>query len=57
MLDVERNKLTALEDIVQAAKTLYASLTPEQQAAADPRLANIVSPPGLPSRPVVVGAR
>lgn len=45
MLDIERNKLTALEDIVQAAKTLYASLSPEQQAAADPRLANIVMPP------------
>lgn len=49
MLDVERNKLTALEDIVQAAKTLYASFTPEQQAAADPRLANIVAFPILAS--------
>jgi hypothetical protein len=51
LLDLERNKLTALEDIVQAAKTLYASLAPEQQAAADPRLANIVAPPALPSGP------
>ena len=51
MLDVERNKLTALEDIVQAAKTLYASLAPEQQAAADPRLANIVFLPALPNSP------
>lgn len=50
-LDVERNKLTALEDIVQAAKSLYARLTPEQQALADPRLANIVWPPALPGSP------
>lgn len=45
MVDVERNRLTALEDIAQAAKTLYAGLTPDQQRAADPRLANILSGP------------
>ena len=45
MVDVERNRLTAMEDIAQAAKTLYASLTPDQRHAADPRLANIVAAP------------
>lgn len=45
MVDVERDRLTALEDIAQAAKTLYAGLAPEQQRAADPRLANIAFPP------------
>lgn len=39
--------------ISDAAKTLYASLTPDQQRAADPRLANILSGPstqGVPGR-------
>ena len=42
-VDMARNRLTALEDIAAAAKTLYGSLTPQQQSVADPRLANIVS--------------
>ncbi|HSQ03725.1 MAG TPA: Spy/CpxP family protein refolding chaperone, partial [Burkholderiales bacterium] len=41
-VDVARNRLTALEDIAAAAKSLYGVLTPEQQTRADPRLANIV---------------
>ena len=45
ILDAARNRLTALEDIAQAAKTLYAKLTPEQQPAADPRLANLMAMP------------
>ena len=45
IVDVARNRLTALEDIAQAAKDLYAKLTPEQQPAANPRLANIMTMP------------
>ena len=45
ILDAARNRLTALEDIAQAAKALYAKLSPEQQPAADPRLANLMAMP------------
>ena len=45
VVDGVRNRLTAVEDIAQAAKALYASLTTEQQPAADPRLANIMAMP------------
>jgi len=45
MVDAARNRLTALEDIAQAAKALYAKLSPEQQPAADPRLANLMAMP------------
>jgi periplasmic protein CpxP/Spy len=63
-VDIARNRLTALEDIAAAAKSLYGTLAPEQQTRADPRLANIVmslagsqqwgQPPGMSSsrRPV-----
>lgn len=51
LLDVERNRLAALEDIVDAAKALYKLLTPEQRIAADPRLANILSLPAAPAAP------
>jgi len=37
--DVARNRLAAVEDIVDAGKALYATLTPEQRAIADRRLA------------------
>jgi hypothetical protein len=37
--DIARDRLTAIEDIVDAGKQLYATLTPEQQAVADRRLA------------------
>jgi hypothetical protein len=39
LADGARNRLTAIEEIVDAGKALYASLTPEQQAIADRRLA------------------
>lgn len=39
LADVARNRLTAVEDIVDAGKALYASLTPEQRTLADRRLA------------------
>jgi uncharacterized protein YdeI (YjbR/CyaY-like superfamily) len=45
IVDTARNRLTALEDIAQAAQALYAKLTPEQQPAADPRLANLITMP------------
>jgi hypothetical protein len=45
IVDAARNRLTALEDIAQAAKALYAKLAPEQQPAADPRLANLMTMP------------
>ena len=45
IVDAARNRLTALEDIAQAAKALYAKLLPEQQPAADPRLANLMAMP------------
>ena len=41
-LDTARNRLTGLEDIAAAAKTLYASLTPEQKSVADTRLATLI---------------
>lgn len=45
IVDTARNRLTALEDIAQAAKDLYAKLAPEQQPAANPRLANLMTMP------------
>ena len=41
-VDGLRNRLAAVEDIAQAAKALYARLNPEQQRAADPRLATLM---------------
>ena len=41
-VDAMRNRLAAVEEIADAAKALYARLRPEQQAAADPRLATIM---------------
>jgi hypothetical protein len=49
IVDIQRNRLTALEDIAQAAKDLYAKLSPEQRPAADPRLANLMSIPLSPA--------
>ena len=37
--DIARDRLTAIEDIVDAGKQLYATLTPGQQTVADRRLA------------------
>ena len=39
LTDAARNRLTAIEDIAEAGKALYAVLTPEQKAVADRRLA------------------
>jgi hypothetical protein len=44
LADVARNRLTAIEDIVEAGKVLYGVLTPEQKAIADNRLATTVLP-------------
>ena len=43
IVDVARNRLTAVEDAAEAAKALYSGLTAEQQAAANPRLANVMA--------------
>jgi LTXXQ motif family protein len=43
LVDSQRNRLAAMEDIAQVASALYASLTPEQKELADLRLANVVS--------------
>lgn len=39
LIDHARNRLTAIEDIADAGKALYAALTPEQKTVADRRLA------------------
>jgi len=54
IVDSARNRLTALEDIAQSAKSLYAGLTPEQQKTADPRLANIIAMPLAARSPMSV---
>jgi hypothetical protein len=41
-VDAARNRLAAMEEVSDAAKALFAVLTPEQKAAADPRLATLV---------------
>jgi hypothetical protein len=45
VVDMARDRLTAVEDIAISAKALYARLTPQQQQIADPRLANIMAIP------------
>jgi hypothetical protein len=52
IVDSARNRLTALEDIAQSAKALYAGLTPEQQKMADPRLANLIAMPFAAKAPL-----
>ena len=53
-----RNRLTAVEDIADAGKSLYATLAPDQKAIADGRLARISIPLIVPAQPVAdVGAR
>jgi len=39
LADIARDRLTAIEDIVDAGKQLYAVLTPGQQGVADRRIA------------------
>ena len=39
LADIARDRLTAIEDIVDAGKNLYATLTPGQQSVADRRMA------------------
>jgi len=39
LVDIARDRLTAIEDIVDAGKQLYAVLMPGQQAVADRRMA------------------
>jgi hypothetical protein len=51
-----RNRLTAVEDIADAGKALYATLTADQKVIADGRLARIEIPLVTPSQPVADSA-
>ena len=55
--DTLRNRLTAVEDIVDAGKSFYAVLTPEQKAIADGRLARISIPLIAPSQSTAEAGR
>jgi hypothetical protein len=50
-----RNRLTAVEDIADAGKSLYAALTPDQKAIADGRLARISIPLIVPAQAIADG--
>lgn len=58
-VDTARNRLTALEEIAAAAKTLYDGLSPEQKMLADSRFATIIpiitggAPAGMPNERLV----
>ena len=56
-VNVERNRLTALDDIVSAAKALYGRLSPEQQSIADARLATTIPMPYAAGAPGLPGLR
>lgn len=43
MVDVQRDRLTAMEDIAEAGRALYKMLDTEQRAVADTRLARLVA--------------
>jgi hypothetical protein len=55
-VDIARDRMTAMEDIADAAKALYTGLSPEQKTMADARLARIiptsanVRTPGAPDK-------
>jgi hypothetical protein len=51
-----RNRLTAVEDIVDAGKALYATLTPTQRTLADGRLARVSIPLLVPTLSIAEGA-
>ena len=44
MIDLARNRLTAIEDIAEAGGMLFESLSPDQKPIADRRLAALVTP-------------
>ena len=44
MIDLARNRLTAIEDIAEAGTILFESLSAEQKAIANRRLAALVTP-------------
>ena len=44
LADTARNRVTAVEEIVDAGRVLYAGLTPEQKTVADRRLAQVALP-------------
>lgn len=53
--DVENDRLAALEDIVDAAKALYAALDDKQKVIADRRLASTVPPLNSPENAGIGG--
>lgn len=53
---VLRNRLTAVEDIVDAGKALYAVLTPAQREIADARLARIAVPLIAPAQAAMMAS-
>jgi hypothetical protein len=55
VVETLRNRLTAVEDIADAGKALYAVLTPEQKAVADGRLARISLPLLVPAQAISDG--
>jgi len=44
MIDIARNRLTAIEDIAESGKILFESLSAEQKPIANSRLAALVTP-------------
>jgi hypothetical protein len=56
LTDVVRDRLTAMEDVADAGKRLYASLTPVQQQLADRRLA-VALMPLAGAEPAAAGGR
>jgi LTXXQ motif family protein len=54
---VVRNRMTAIEDITDAGKALYAALTADQKAMADNRLARVTVPLVVPVLAVAEATR
>lgn len=52
LVNIERNRLTAMEDIASVARVFYDGLTPEQRILADARMAAIIPMAGGAGEPV-----
>lgn len=51
LVDAQRDRLAAMEEIAEAGSALYASLTAQQKQLADRRLAQVMSAMGAADRP------
>jgi len=49
LVDVQRDRLTAMEEIAEAGRALYKTFDEEQRAIADPRLAKLVAAATAPT--------